>query len=125
MTSPPPKTEASTSRPKANRLVAEDHVLLVGWDVDTGHRLEDRRTLNNGVLQLADFGTQLSADTRKFSYYAQDDWTVSPHWSVNMGYRLETAHVESLWAGRTVQSDYSAGTPSSIWLTAWTRRAAT
>ena len=90
-----------------------EHSLVGGLDVDTSRRSETRTSLQNGAPVLSDFGDDLQASSLRLAAFAQDEWTINPHWSAHAGLR---------WEGITTRGD-SAGAAgahrptnrSSVW----------
>ncbi|GAB2860466.1 hypothetical protein GCM10027277_31330 [Pseudoduganella ginsengisoli] len=85
--------------------LGQGHLLAAGWDLEASHRAQTRVSLDkNGVSQFADSGDNLTADTRRVAVFAQDEWDITPQWSVYLGAR---------WEGIRTTSDRSAGTVSN------------
>ncbi len=89
--------------------LGKGHLLTAGADVETGHRIQNRVSLDNGRAQFADSGEDLAADTRRMAGFVQDEWDINPAWATNLGLR---------WEGIRTTSDTSAGplvNNSSVW----------
>lgn len=93
------------------------HNVDVGWEAELGHRREDATTVQDGVLQLAQYGSSLEASTQRLAGYGQDEWDVSPLWSLYGGVRWEGIHTRSDWAGNSIGNDSSVLSPllHSVW----------
>ncbi|WP_180707703.1 TonB-dependent receptor domain-containing protein, partial [Escherichia coli] len=59
----------------------------------------------------------LSASTRRYAYYAQDEWSVGKRWSFYAGLRGETIRTASSNAGNPVSNRSSIWTPllHAVW----------
>ena len=79
---------------KATRLLANEHSLVGGAEVEDNRRDEARTTLQNGLPLLADFGANVSARARRVAAYAQDEWSFNPQWSAYAGLRWEQIDTE-------------------------------
>jgi outer membrane receptor for ferrienterochelin and colicins len=71
-----------------------EHSLVSGLELETVQRAETRRTLENGALQLPDFGDELSSRTLRVAAYIQDEWAITPRWAVHAGLRWEGIRTE-------------------------------
>ncbi len=79
---------------KLSKLLANDHSLVSGAELEGTRRAESRVTLQtrpgHGTENLnAGFGDDLNAATSRFALYGQDEWNVSPQWSAHAGLRFE------------------------------------
>ena len=90
---------------KLTRSLANEHSLVAGIEAEAHRRNERRDTLQNGLPLLADFGENLSATSRRYAVYAQDEWNLSPQWSAHAGLR---------WEGIKTRSA-DADNRSSVW----------
>jgi iron complex outermembrane receptor protein len=88
---------------KFSKLIAEQHSLVTGFEAESNRRSETATTLQNGQSPLSDFDDNLSASTRRYAAYAQDEWSVTPHWAAHAGLRLE---------GITTSGSVSDNTPN-------------
>lgn len=66
-----------------------EHNLVAGAEVAGVRREEQRRTLQDGLPLLAEFGDNLSATSLRLAAYAQDEWSPTPTWSLHAGLRWE------------------------------------
>lgn len=77
---------------KLSHHLAGEHSLVGGLEAEGQELDQTRVTLQNGLPlpALQDFGDNLSASTRRYAYYAQDEWSVGKRWSFYAGLRGET-----------------------------------
>jgi outer membrane receptor for ferrienterochelin and colicins len=71
-----------TSTGKYALAIGDGHALAAGWDGAISHRHDVRR---EEPLAVDDYAANVS----RLALYAQDEWTVSPQWSVYFGARWE------------------------------------
>ena len=69
--------------------LGQGHLLAAGWDAEWNNRKQSRVSLDNGVAQFADSGDNLTADTRRFAGFVQDEWDITPQWAAYFGLRWE------------------------------------
>ena len=92
--------------------VADGHVLVAGWDLEQRHRHELRRVVENGVeLITPSQGVPFDVGLQRQVLFAQDEWTMSPQLSAQLGLRAERLHTRSESAGREVQARSTVLTP--------------
>lgn len=77
---------------KYHRQIDKGHRLAIGWD--TGHSDKDESKFERVLLgttqsAYADTTEQFTASVNRLAFFAQDDWTVLPRWSVYLGVRWE------------------------------------
>lgn len=90
---------------KYSHLIGEVHTLTAGAEVDRLDRLEQRRTLENGVELLPGIeGLPFDVRSTRAAVYAQDEWEIDPQWSAYLGVRSE--RVRSVSTG--VSGDFTA-----------------
>jgi iron complex outermembrane receptor protein len=77
-----------------------EHSLVTGIELEAQRRTESRTTLQNGAPLLTDFGDNLQAGSTRLALYAQDEWSINPHWAAHAGLR---------WEGITTQGDTADG----------------
>ena len=70
-------------------LLAEEHSLVAGAELESNRRTEVASTLQNGESPLSDFDGNLSASSLRLAVYAQDEWALTPHWAAHAGLRWE------------------------------------
>src|SRR5471030_3072289 len=94
---------------KYTSSMGKGHLLAAGWDAEWGKREQTRVSLDNGLPGFVDSGDNLTAETRRFAAFAQDEWDITPQWAAYFGLR---------WEGIRTLSDRSSGTisnTSSVW----------
>jgi len=74
---------------KYTTLLAEKHNLVAGAELGLNRRNELASALQNGESPLTEFDGNLSASSQRSAFYAQDEWTVTPHWAAHAGLRWE------------------------------------
>lgn len=104
---------------KLSHQLASEHSLVGGLEAEGQDLDQTRITLQNGhsLPALQDFGDNLSASTRRYAYYAQDEWSVGKRWSFYAGLRGETITTASSNAGTPVSNRSSVWTPllHAVW----------
>lgn len=80
---------------KLTVVLANGHNLVSGVDAETNRRVDAGRTLYDGQPLATDSGDNLDARTLRLAAFAQDEWTISPHWSAHAGLRWEGIRVRS------------------------------
>jgi outer membrane receptor for ferrienterochelin and colicins len=73
-----------------------EHTLVGGGEIDAQRRTETRRSLQNGLPLLSDFGDDLKASSLRLAAYVQDEWAITPQWGAYAGLR---------WEGITTRGD--------------------
>jgi iron complex outermembrane receptor protein len=88
-----------------------------GWDLERVARQEGATTVQDGVEQLARFGTQIDAGITRVAAFGQRDWNVSPTWSSYAGLRWEGIATTSGESGAPVRNSSSVLSPllQSLW----------
>lgn len=86
---------------KLTRLLAGDHNLVAGLEVESVTRDETRVSLQDSRPLLAEFDEDFQASSDRVAVFAQDEWTVSPNWSAHAGLR---------WEGIVTRGDPGDGT---------------
>lgn len=90
---------------KYSHILDESHTVTVGAEMDRLNRLEQRRTLENGVELLPGIeGLPFDVKGTRTAIYAQDEWEINPQWSAYFGVRNE--RVRSVSSG--VSGDFTA-----------------
>jgi outer membrane receptor for ferrienterochelin and colicins len=89
--------------------LGQGHLLAAGWDVEANHRSQSHVALDTGDVQFDDSGANLTADTRRFAAFAQDEWDITPQWSVYLGLRWEGIRTTSASSGA------DASNTSRVW----------
>jgi len=80
-----------TANAKLSHQTAAEHNWVSGAEFEAGQSDSDRVQLSNGIPQTGsgEFGEQLSARSRRFAAYTQDEWQATPNWSLHGGLRFE------------------------------------
>ena len=120
----PTESDASVNG-SYRRPLGASHALAVGWELGSKRRSEYRREHQYdgaGALTLAS-DEQFSASVRRIALFAQDEWDITPAWSLYLGLRREVLHTAG--AGNAhVGVDVSAGVWSPLVQALWRRPAA-
>ncbi len=97
--------------------MGKGHLLAVGWDAEAQHRSQNATALVNGVARFAESGENLTADTRRLAAFAQDEWDITPKWSVYLGLRWEGITTDADSYGRKISNTTSVWSPvlHSVW----------
>ena len=95
---------------KASTLLDSEHNLVTGAEAEAGRRTETSRQAWNGAPLADDLGDNLEAHSARVAFYAQDEWSVDPHWAVHAGLRWEGIRTEGEAQGGPVQRNRS-----SVW----------
>lgn len=76
---------------------ADGHTLAMGWDTGLGWRQEERNQADKPIAGIVTVITNQSfdADFRRAALFIQDEWNVTPKWSVYLGLRWETLETSS------------------------------
>src|SRR5471030_3077662 len=84
------RDRSANSGGKYSTPIGKDHSLAAGWDIEATHRIETKTSVDkDGNAQFADSGDNLTADTRRFAAFVQDEWDISQQWSGYAGLRWE------------------------------------
>ena len=113
------KEHGYSSTGKYSRPIGEGHALSVGWDGGYNTR-DDLRLQEQRVFYVPPFigppfrdepvNEEYTADVSRFAAYAQDEWNVTPQWSVYMGLRWE-----GIWTGVTDTVGTDSKSRTSVW----------
>jgi iron complex outermembrane receptor protein len=82
-----------------------EHSLVAGAEIEGARRTESRDVLRRGGaggFDDEDAADNLSASSLRLALYAQDEWNLSPQWSLNAGLR---------WEGIETRGDTDDGAP--------------
>jgi len=76
---------------------ADGHTLAMGWDSGLGWRQEERNQADRPIAGYVPVITNQSfeADFSRAALFIQDEWNVTPKWSVYLGLRWETLKTKS------------------------------
>jgi outer membrane receptor for ferrienterochelin and colicins len=77
--------------------IFEGHALAAGWDAAYNKRNEDRIQRETSTLPgvAKDLDQVFAANVTRLALFAQDEWTVTPRWSVYAGLRWEGIETRS------------------------------
>jgi outer membrane receptor for ferrienterochelin and colicins len=80
-----------TANAKLSHQTAAEHNWVSGFEFERGKSDSERIQFTNGQLEVGtgEFGESLSASTRRFAAYTQDEWQATPNWSLHGGLRYE------------------------------------
>jgi outer membrane receptor for ferrienterochelin and colicins len=97
--------------------MGKGHLLAAGWDIEAMHRSQTQVALQNDKPQFAESGDSLTADTRRIAAFVQDEWDITPQWSVYLGLRWEGIRTGSTAAGKDITNNSSVWSPvlHSVW----------
>jgi iron complex outermembrane receptor protein len=97
--------------------LGKGHLLAAGWDIEAMHRKQTSRSLFDGDAQYAGSGESLTADTRRIASFVQDEWDITPQWSVYLGLRWEGIRTQSTLADRAIENTSSVWSPvlHTVW----------
>jgi len=99
--------------------LAQDNVLALGWDGEYSERGENRLQHDisatdlrqaNASRQYLDIDESYDARVRRLALFAQDEWTITPRWSIYMGLRWEGLDTRS--AGNVLSEVHNR---SGVW----------
>ena len=79
---------------KYTKPMGSGHQFGAGWEVETNRRSETATNVLDGFDSLAQYG-DIEARADRLALYAQDEWDVSPLWSMYGGVRWETIRTTS------------------------------
>ncbi|WEF35015.1 TonB-dependent receptor plug domain-containing protein [Pseudoduganella chitinolytica] len=106
------RERAVTTQGKYSTPLVPDHALSMGWDAGTSWR-EDTRVERDAALPgaLPDNSDEgYEASIRRLALYVQDDWNVTPRWSMYVGVRWEG--IDTTSEGSTFDQ---VRTKTSVW----------
>jgi iron complex outermembrane receptor protein len=88
-----------------------------GWDLEYVARQEGALNLQDGVQELAQFGSDIEADVLRVAGFGQRDWTLGPDWSAYAGLRWEGLQTTSSALDLDVRNTSSVWSPilQSLW----------
>lgn len=96
---------------KYNTPLGQGHQLAAGWDVELSHRDQEHVALDDGTPQFDDSGASLTADTRRFASFVQDEWDITPQWSAYLGLRWEGIRTTSTSTATDVRNTSRVWSP--------------
>ncbi|MEO7576912.1 MAG: TonB-dependent receptor, partial [Massilia sp.] len=98
------RTSATSTRERGVSLIGkyttpivEGHALSAGWDAGQGRRDEERGQHDRAIAGIVPLNTDqaLSARLRRLAVYGQDEWSLTPTWSMYLGLRWEGIAIDS------------------------------
>ncbi|MBI3229314.1 MAG: TonB-dependent receptor, partial [Burkholderiales bacterium] len=101
--------------------IGEGHLLAAGVEGEWSKRIQTRLALVNGVPDaFNDAGDDdLSASSRRYAAFVQDEWDINKQWSVNLGLRWEGINVKSAATGKLAAVDNQSSVLSPIAHAVW------
>ena len=104
---------------KYSTPIVEGHSLLAGWDVGVNRSTSSNRVVETNVAAPPiDTLEDYTANVRKFAFFAQDEWNVTPNWSVYAGFRWEGIETISSGDGIATTTNRSS-VASPLFQTLW------
>jgi outer membrane receptor for ferrienterochelin and colicins len=98
--------DTATLGSKYTTLLANDHSVVAGAEVENNRSKEDHTEV--------DEGDQFFATSLRMAAYAQDEWNITPTWAVNVGLRWEGIRTSSN-AAQAGSSLVDVSNRSSVW----------
>lgn len=105
------KDHGFTTGGKYTTPLGQGHQLAAGWDAEVSHRTQEHVALDDGTPQFDDSGASLSADTRRFASFVQDEWDITKQWSVYLGLRWEGIRTTSASSATDVSNTSRVWSP--------------
>jgi len=96
---------------KLSRALDAGHNLVGGWEWEQARRQQVRTALDDGQLQLANYGNRVDAGTRLVAGYGQDEWDITPNWSAYAGLRWEAITTDSASGGSQINNRSAVWSP--------------
>jgi outer membrane receptor for ferrienterochelin and colicins len=96
---------------KYSRPLGEGHNFAAGWDAEVGHLAQVHVALGDNDPLYDASGANLSADTRRVAFFAQDEWDITSQWSSYLGLRWEGIRTTSGNLGYEVKNTSSVFSP--------------
>ncbi|HEX2542395.1 MAG TPA: TonB-dependent receptor [Caldimonas sp.] len=100
-----------TTSGKLVHTTLQDHSVLSGIEFESHRREDSRVTVQTPDPFVTDFGDNLSASSLRLAAYAQDEWNLTPNWSVHAGLRWESIRTR----GSLEEDVPVASNRSSVW----------
>lgn len=102
----------TTTVGKFSKTIMKDHSLGMGWDGGYSVRTDSREEFEAGnrVFPALPKGEESESHVARLALYAQDEWSVTPRWSVYYGARWEG--IRTTTSGNTFDTGRSR---SSVW----------
>jgi iron complex outermembrane receptor protein len=105
------RDDTLTSSGKLVRTLFQDHSFVSGLEFESHRRDDARVTVQTPDPFVTDFGDNLSASSLRLAAYAQDEWNLTPNWSVHAGLRWESIRTR----GSLEEDMPDASNRSSVW----------
>ncbi len=104
---------------KYSTPIVEGHALLAGWDIGLNRsNTKNDLTETNGAAAPVQTQEDYDAKIQKLAFFAQDEWNVTPNWSVYMGLRWEG--IETTSSGNGVATTVNKSSVASpLFQTLW------
>jgi outer membrane receptor protein involved in Fe transport len=101
-----------SSTGKYTNPLIEGHALALGWDGGINKRDDGRVEVNylNPAVVVASGDEHYTGHVTRLALYAQDEWNVTPRWSVYLGTRWEGIRIRA--EGNTFDTTHNS---SSVW----------
>lgn len=104
---------------KYSTPIVEGHSLLAGWDIGFNRSTSSLRVIETNVAAAPiDTLDAYVASVQKFALFAQDEWNVTPNWSVYLGLRWEGIDTTSDGTGVPTTTNRSS-VVSPLFQTLW------
>ena len=102
---------------KFSQLIADRHSASAGWELQHSSRTDSRKTLENGVPTLTEFGENIEAKVQRIALFAQDEWEWTKTFSFYVGARWEAIETASDSAVDRVHNRSAVFTPllHAVW----------
>ncbi|QOL49169.1 TonB-dependent receptor plug domain-containing protein [Massilia litorea] len=102
----------TTTVGKFSKTIMKDHALGMGWDGGYSRRTDSREEFEAGnrVFPALPKGEESESRVGRLALYAQDEWNLTPRWSLYLGARWEG--IRTTTSGNTFATGRSR---SSVW----------
>ena len=99
----PGKDNSFSFAGKYSTPIVEGHSLVAGWDVGLNRNNSSTKLLETSVASAPiDSLEEYHAKVQKLAFFAQDEWNVTPNWSVYFGLRWEG--IETTGSGNSIDT---------------------
>ena len=102
---------SATTSLKWVQTVFEGHSVVSGAELEQNRRSDVRTTLQQPDPLPFDLGGNFQASSLRLAAYAQDEWSLTPHWAAHAGLRWEGIRTR----GNIAASGPEASNGSSVW----------
>jgi len=102
----------TTTVGKFSKTIMKDHALGMGWDAGYSEREDSREEFEAGnrVFPALAHGEESRSRVARLAMYAQDEWSLTPRWSLYLGARWEG--IRTTTSGNTFVTGRSS---SNVW----------